>query len=91
MTGATHDQLNRALGRVEGSQVAMEKRLDHLEKAMTEGFEKVGDGIDRIDKRLASIEAKEAERKGAWKVVAAVAATVSGLIAWAANYLFGGG
>ena len=90
MTGATHDELNRALGRVEGSQVAMEKRLDHLEKAVAEGFERVGDGIDRIDKRLASIEAKEAERKGAWKVVAFVAASVSGAIAWVVNYFAGG-
>jgi hypothetical protein len=87
----SHDDLNRSIGRMEGSQVAMEKRLDHLEKAMQEGFEKVGGGIERIDQRLAKIEQTENERKGAWKVVAAVAASVSGVIAWVVNYLFGGG
>jgi t-SNARE complex subunit (syntaxin) len=89
MTGATHDQLNRALGRVEGSQVAMEKRLDTLEKTVTDGFEKVGDGLDRIDRRLAQIEAKEAERKGAWKVITAIAAAVAAVVASAVKYLMG--
>lgn len=89
MTGATHDQLNRALGRVEGSQVAMEKRLDTLEKTVTDGFEKVGDGLDRIDRRLAQIETKEAERKGAWKVVAAIAGAVAAVVASAVKYLMG--
>lgn len=67
----------------------MEKRLDHIEKAVADGFEKVGEGLDKIDKRLAQIEAKEAERKGAWKVIALVAGGVSAVVASAVKYLMG--
>ncbi len=67
----------------------MEKRLDHLEKTVSDGFETVGVGLDKIDKRLAAIEAKEAERKGAWKVIAAVAAGVSAIVASAIKYFMG--
>jgi hypothetical protein len=67
----------------------MEKRLDHLEKAVNDGFDKVAGGIEKIDKRLAQIEAKEAERKGAWKAVSAIAAAVAAVVASAVKYLMG--
>ncbi|MXO72862.1 hypothetical protein [Alteraurantiacibacter buctensis] len=69
--------------------MAVEKRMDKLETTVTEGFEKVGTGLDKIDKRLAAIEAREAERKGAWKVITAVAAGVSAVVASAVKYLMG--
>ena len=90
MTQPTHNDISRAVGNLEGSYRAMENRMGHLEKTVTEGFDKVGEGLDKIDKRLAAIEKRESERKGAWKVVAVVAATVSGAIAWVVNYFFGG-
>jgi CHASE3 domain sensor protein len=89
MTQPTHSDLQRDVGRIEGAFAAMEKRMDTLEKTVTEGFEKVSDGLDKIDRRLATIEAKEAERKGAWKVIALVAGGVSALVASVIKYLMG--
>jgi len=89
MTQPSHSDLQRDVGRLEGRFAAMEKRLDHLEKAVNDGFDKVASGIDKIDKRLAAIEAKEAERKGAWKVIALVAGGVSAIVASVVKYLMG--
>ena len=89
MTQPSHFDLQRDVGRLEGRFVAMEKRLDHLEKAVNDGFDKVAGGIEKIDKRLAAIEAKELERKGAWKVITAVAAGVSAVVASVVKYLIG--
>lgn len=89
MTQPSHSDLQRDVGRLEGCFAAMEKRLDHLEKAVNDGFDKVAGGIEKIDKRLAQIEAKEAERKGAWKVVSAIAAAVAAVVASAVKYLMG--
>lgn len=89
MTQPSHSDLQRDVGRLEGRFAAMEKRLDHLEKAVNDGFDKVAGGIEKIDKRLAAIEAKELERKGAWKVVSAIAAAVAAVVASAVKYLMG--
>lgn len=78
---ANHDDLQRSLGRVEGNQSAMEARMDRFEKLVTDGFEKVEDTLTAIEKRLAAIETKETERKGAWKVIVAVAGVVSAVVA----------
>jgi len=86
----SHSELQRDVGRVEGTLGAMGDRLDKLEAAVDKGFDKVGAGLEKIDKRLAVIEARDAEKKGAWKVVVVVATAVSGVIAWLANYIFGG-
>lgn len=77
----SHDDLQRSLGRVEGNQSAMEARMDRFEKLVTDGFEKVEDTLTAIEKRLAAIETKETERKGAWKVIVAVAGVVSAVVA----------
>ena len=89
MTQPSHFDLQRDVGRLEGRFAAMEKRLDHLEKAVNDGFDKVAGGIEKIDKRLAQIEAKELERKGAWKGVSAIAAAVAAVVASAVKYLMG--
>lgn len=62
MTQPSHSDLQRDVGRLEGRFAAMEKRLDHLEKAVNDGFDKVAGGIEKIDKRLAAIEATLTER-----------------------------
>lgn len=85
----SNDDLNRSIGKLEGLQSAMEKRLDHLEKTVTDGFGHISAGLEKIDKRLAAIEAKEQERKGAWKIIAFVATTISAIVATAVKYLLG--
>lgn len=55
--------------------------MDRFEKLVTDGFEKVEDTLTAIEKRLAAIETKETERKGAWKVIVAVAGVVSAVVA----------
>ena len=85
----SHSDLQRDVGRVEGTLSAVEKRMDRLESTVTEGFEKVEQGLSKIDRRLASIEAKEAERKGAWKVIAIIAGSVSAFVAAAVKYIMG--
>ena len=89
MTQPSHSDIQRDLGRVEGKFDAMEKRMDHLEKTVTSGFEKVEQGLSKIDQRLAKIEAERAEQKGAWKVIATVAAGVSAFVASAIKYFTG--
>lgn len=84
---ATHDDLQRSLGRVEGSQSQLEARMDRFEKLVSDGFDKLEGSLSAIDKRLAAIESKETERKGAWKVIVGVASGVSAVVAVIAKYL----
>jgi hypothetical protein len=77
----SHEDLQRSLGRVEGNQDGFRERMDRFERMLDEGFEKVGKALDKIDHRLTKIEDKEQERKGAWRVIVAVAGAVSGLVA----------
>lgn len=71
MTATTNGDLHRDMGRMEGKQDAMGDRLDRLEKLVSEGFE-------RMDERLARIEAADSSRKG-----------VIGVIHWIAGLLGG--
>lgn len=87
---ANHDDLQRSLGRVEGNQDAMEARMDRFEKALGEGFTKVEDTLEKINARLARIETKEAERKGALAVLAAIGAVVVGIVSSLITKFFGG-
>lgn len=91
MNQPTHDDLQRSLGRVEGNQDSMEKRMDRFERLVSEGFEKLERVLGGIEKRLDVIEDKEIERKTAWRVVAAVAtvvsAAVSALVGWIVKLL----
>lgn len=84
---ASHDDLQRSLGRVEGNQSQLEARMDRFEKLVTDGFEKVEGSLAAIDKRLAAMEDKETERKGAWKVIVTVAGAVSAAVAALIKYL----
>lgn len=77
----SHDDINRAIGRVEGNQDGFRERMERFERMLDEGFEKVGIALEKIDKRLKHIEDREQERKGAWKVICGVAAGVSAAIA----------
>lgn len=61
----THTDLHRDLGRVEGSIAAMESR-----------FQRVEEIVERIDARLARIEATENQRKGAWWAIVTTSATI---------------
>jgi hypothetical protein len=88
MPEATHNDLQRSLGRVEATQSALEARMDRFEKLVTEGFDKIDEGLERIDKRLTALEAKESERKGAWGVIVTVSGVVGGLAAALVKYLF---
>lgn len=84
---ASHDDLQRSMGRVEGNQSQLEARMDRFEKLVTDGFEKLEGSLSAIDTRLAAIERKETERKGAWKVIVAVAGGVSAVVAALIKYL----
>lgn len=74
----THDDIHRDLGRLEGISEGMQ---DHLRK--------IDATMERIDKRLANIEARERERKGAWQVIVVVAGAVGAAMATLANFLLG--
>ena len=81
----THDDLNRALGRVEGSQDAMGDRLDRLGKMVSDGFSKVSGSLDDIGTRLDVIEKRESERAGAFKLGNWLAGGIAGRIAFIAG------
>ena len=69
MQNPSHNDLHRDVGRVEGKQDAMEKRLDHIESLVTEGFKEVTSTLSSMNDRLLSIES---EKKGANKVFYAI-------------------
>ncbi len=75
----SHDDLHRDLGRMEGKADAMGERLDKLEKMVSDGFKK-------LDERLARIEERESERKGAFQFGHWLFAGACGLIAFVASY-----
>ena len=85
----THDDLQRSLGRVEGSQSQMEARMDRFEKLVSEGFKELGDGIHELRKEIGDLKAKDSERKGAWKVLALISGVVSAVVASIVKYLAG--
>ena len=73
----------------------LEAGLEALNRTVREGFtdakedrREIKREVAAIDERLARIEAKENERRGAWAVLVAVASICSGLVAWAVNTLF---
>lgn len=69
-----HSELQRDIGRMEGKQDAMGARLDRLEKIIEDGF-------DRINQRLAGLEASENKRKGAVSFLTVIASVISALAA----------
>lgn len=84
---ASHDDLQRSLGRVEGNQSQLEARMDRFEKLVSDGFKEIGEAIAEVRKEVSNLKDKETERRGAWKVIVAVSAFVSGLVAAATKYL----
>ena len=84
----SHEDLQRSLGRVEGNQSQLEARMDRFEKLVSDGFDKLEGTLSAIDTRLAAIERREDQRKGAWKVIVGVAGGVSAAVAMIAKYFF---
>jgi prefoldin subunit 5 len=72
-----HDDLNRALGMVEGELKSVSKRMDKIEVL-----------LQRIDDRLSAIEKLESERKGAQKFAVWVSGLIGGVIAALASVIF---
>lgn len=75
----SHDDLHRDLGRMEGKADAMGERLDKLEKMVSDGFQK-------LDERLARIESRESERKGAFQLGNWLVGAACGMVAFIASY-----
>lgn len=71
----SHEDLNRSLGRMEGSLAAVESRLDRID-----------DVLERIEGRLAGLEQRESAVKGAWKTLTGIGALVGGAVAWALGF-----
>lgn len=65
----SHDDLNRALGVVEGELRGMSNRMDNIEAI-----------LERIELRLNAIEKAEAERKGAQKFAVWIAGAFGGMV-----------
>lgn len=76
-----HDDLQRSLGRVEGNQGAMSDRMDRFEKLVSDGFRQVEESLEAMRKDMSEIKSRENERKGAARVMMAVASFISGLAA----------
>ncbi len=85
----THDDLERSLGRVEGSQSQMESRMDRFEKLVSEGFKELGDVIHELRKDIGDLKAKECERKGMWRIIALISGVVSAVVASIVKYMAG--
>lgn len=79
MTQPNHAELQRDFGRMEGKQDAMGTRLDKIEEL-----------LERIDARLAKLEAKENQRKGAVAALMVFSGAVGGLVAKFGAFIFGG-
>ncbi|TXH10431.1 MAG: hypothetical protein E6R02_07255 [Gammaproteobacteria bacterium] len=74
---ASHDDLHRDIGRMEGRLGAVEQRLEKMEAV-----------LERIDERLAKIEVQENERKGAWRVLVFVSGVLSSGVAAVVTWFF---
>lgn len=82
MPTPTHADLHRDFGRMEGKQDEMGARLDRLEKLIEAGFEK-------MDERLARLEAKENQRKGAIAALMVFSGFIGGLVVKFGAFIFG--
>lgn len=97
MTQATHNDIQRELGRLETMQEALDSRMDRFEKIVTDGFEKIDKKIDSISERITELEAAENKRSGAWtigdRLLAAIGAVVflafSTALSWVVAHLKG--
>lgn len=72
MADLTHTDLHRDIGRMEGRLDGVDDRLSKIEAI-----------AERIDGRLANLEARESERKGAWwtlVVIASIVGTLTGTV-----------
>ena len=84
MTGPTHADIHRDLGRVEATQAGLEERMDRFEKLVTDGFEKLEKKLDKSHEQLADrlmqLEKSEHKRNGAWTASERGLAIIGGFI-----------
>lgn len=90
----THEDLHRDIGRMEGSLNAVKDRIDRLESAVGEGFEKLEGMISEmradINNRLVPLETAESQRKGAIAAIIGIASLLSGAVGALISKLIGG-
>jgi prefoldin subunit 5 len=79
MTQPNHQDLNRALGRVEGEMAGVKESMDQIRSLLAS-----------IDDRLGTLEDKENQRKGALAALMVFSGFVGGLIAKFGAFIFGG-
>lgn len=80
MSDPSHVDIYRSIGALEQGMRETERRLDQLEKAVTDGFKEIKTGLEEI-------KARESERRGAWKTIVAVAGFVSAFVTLAVKWL----
>lgn len=73
--------INRSLGRVEGNQNAADKRMDHFEELMRQGFNELKNELVKVNRRLTAIEMAESQRTGAFKLGQWIAGVVGASVA----------
>lgn len=83
----SHDDLQRSLGRVEGELSSMDARMDRFEKIVSDGFQKISDDIAELRKEVSHLKDRETERKGAWKIIVAIASFVAAGVTGLLKYL----
>lgn len=99
MTQPSHAELQRDVGRVEGTLAAVEKRLDRFEENVNGRFDEIkgllSDALEAgherhkaLDGRIGELERAEERRKGWLAATASIASIVAGFLAWLANKLF---
>ena len=99
MRQPSHSELQRDVGRVEGTLAAVEKRLDRIEESLSEGLGKIegllSDALEKgherhsaLDSRIGELEKAEERRKGWLAATTSIASLIAGAIVWLANKLF---
>lgn len=68
MTGPNHSDLQRDMGGLQRDIGGLEAGLEALKDAVEKGFSDTGNRIDKVETRLASLEAMESQRKGAFSL-----------------------
>lgn len=93
MTQPTHTDLQRDFGRMEGRMDALENLVKdgfaRLEALLSKHYEDDNAKHESVDQRLDTLDILNAERRGAWKVIVAVAAAAGGVAGMAVPLVIG--
>lgn len=76
MTTPTHNDIQRDIGGLQANGVAMEKRLDRIEKAIEDGFKELRNDIADLKQRESSRSALEKAAVWLSGVIGAAAALI---------------